>query len=194
MNHAAAASRGASASAGCLCIWLLLLLLVLSPRPQRTPTSCPAFNRTTQLATMAGEALETFLFTSESVNEGHPDKLCDQVREAAQKGECSKRAAAAAAAPCKHGRHAQLAASSAACMHDRSPHPYAHCVICIALPCPTVHTRSDAPWITHAHRFAHHHHHPPRPPLSVFRAQVSDAILDACLAQDPLSKVRAIIF
>jgi len=23
---------------------------------------------------------ETFLFTSESVNEGHPDKLCDQVR------------------------------------------------------------------------------------------------------------------
>ena len=29
---------------------------------------------------MAGEALETFLFTSESVNEGHPDKLCDQVR------------------------------------------------------------------------------------------------------------------
>ena len=28
---------------------------------------------------MAGEALETFLFTSKSVNEGHPDKLCDQV-------------------------------------------------------------------------------------------------------------------
>jgi hypothetical protein len=25
-------------------------------------------------------ALDTFLFTSESVNEGHPDKLCDQVR------------------------------------------------------------------------------------------------------------------
>jgi S-adenosylmethionine synthetase len=24
-------------------------------------------------------AQETFLFTSESVNEGHPDKLCDQV-------------------------------------------------------------------------------------------------------------------
>ena len=23
---------------------------------------------------------ETFLFTSESVNEGHPDKLCDQAR------------------------------------------------------------------------------------------------------------------
>lgn len=23
---------------------------------------------------------DTFLFTSESVNEGHPDKLCDQVR------------------------------------------------------------------------------------------------------------------
>ena len=27
---------------------------------------------------MAAE-LETFLFTSESVNEGHPDKICDQV-------------------------------------------------------------------------------------------------------------------
>lgn len=27
-------------------------------------------------------ALETFLFTSESVNEGHPDKLCDQVSDA----------------------------------------------------------------------------------------------------------------
>ncbi|GFR43175.1 hypothetical protein Agub_g4225 [Astrephomene gubernaculifera] len=27
-------------------------------------------------------ALETFLFTSESVNEGHPDKICDQVSDA----------------------------------------------------------------------------------------------------------------
>lgn len=27
-------------------------------------------------------AQETFLFTSESVNEGHPDKLCDQVSDA----------------------------------------------------------------------------------------------------------------
>jgi hypothetical protein len=26
--------------------------------------------------------VETFLFTSESVNEGHPDKLCDQVSDA----------------------------------------------------------------------------------------------------------------
>jgi len=31
---------------------------------------------------MAGTPLETFLFTSESVNEGHPDKLCDQVSDA----------------------------------------------------------------------------------------------------------------
>ncbi|KAG6750353.1 hypothetical protein POTOM_044842 [Populus tomentosa] len=28
------------------------------------------------------ERMETFLFTSESVNEGHPDKLCDQVSDA----------------------------------------------------------------------------------------------------------------
>ncbi|KAE9608214.1 putative methionine adenosyltransferase [Lupinus albus] len=27
-------------------------------------------------------ATETFLFTSESVNEGHPDKLCDQISDA----------------------------------------------------------------------------------------------------------------
>merc|ERR1711915_1149261 len=26
--------------------------------------------------------METFLFTSESVNEGHPDKLCDQISDA----------------------------------------------------------------------------------------------------------------
>ena len=26
--------------------------------------------------------MDTFLFTSESVNEGHPDKLCDQVSDA----------------------------------------------------------------------------------------------------------------
>jgi len=31
---------------------------------------------------MAAESAETFLFTSESVNEGHPDKLCDQVSDA----------------------------------------------------------------------------------------------------------------
>jgi S-adenosylmethionine synthetase len=34
-----------------------------------------------QLVKMAA-AVETFLFTSESVNEGHPDKLCDQISDA----------------------------------------------------------------------------------------------------------------
>lgn len=32
--------------------------------------------------------MSTFLFTSESVNEGHPDKLCDQVRPSALKAAC----------------------------------------------------------------------------------------------------------
>merc|ERR1711976_911881 len=32
--------------------------------------------------TMAAATGRTFLFTSESVNEGHPDKLCDQVSDA----------------------------------------------------------------------------------------------------------------
>jgi len=30
----------------------------------------------------ANGSTETFLFTSESVGEGHPDKLCDQVSDA----------------------------------------------------------------------------------------------------------------
>ena len=64
---------------------------------------------------------ETFLFTSESVNEGHPDKLCDQAR----REPLNPRAAAS------------------------------------------------------------------RPPLTRPRPQVSDAVLDACLEQDPYSKARA---
>lgn len=36
----------------------------------------------TILAILANMADSTFLFTSESVNEGHPDKLCDQVSDA----------------------------------------------------------------------------------------------------------------
>jgi len=31
---------------------------------------------------MAAAEGSTFLFTSESVNEGHPDKICDQVSDA----------------------------------------------------------------------------------------------------------------
>jgi hypothetical protein len=47
-------------------------------------------------------ALDTFLFTSESVNEGHPDKLCDQVRDARGRGAAFRGPAgadSAAAAP-----------------------------------------------------------------------------------------------
>ncbi|KAH0925315.1 hypothetical protein HID58_017571, partial [Brassica napus] len=33
-------------------------------------------------STLPSPDMETFLFTSESVNEGHPDKLCDQVSDA----------------------------------------------------------------------------------------------------------------
>ena len=64
---------------------------------------------------------ETFLFTPESVNEGHPDKLCDQVRR------CGRQ-----------------------------------------------------PWRAFA-------------VLTRLRRapQVSDAVLDACLEQDPYSKARA---
>ncbi|WP_348226226.1 S-adenosylmethionine synthetase N-terminal domain-containing protein, partial [Salmonella enterica] len=49
------------------------------------PESAPAYNG---LANGGGEGLkectdrEAFLFTSESVGEGHPDKICDQVSDA----------------------------------------------------------------------------------------------------------------
>ena len=68
---------------------------------------------------------DTFLFTSESVNEGHPDKLCDQVRA--------------------EGRSMGARWCSTICLSS-----------------------SEA---------------------SQNAVQVSDAVLDACLAQDPDSKV-----
>jgi hypothetical protein len=44
----------------------------------------PAFNKATMAepAQKKARAERTFLFSSESVNEGHPDKLCDQVSDA----------------------------------------------------------------------------------------------------------------
>ena len=76
---------------------------------------------------------DSFLFTSESVNEGHPDKLCDQVRRLVEfydsRGmSCSRIFSAATSA--------------------------------------SYSVTSDNP-------------------------QVSDAVLDACLAQDPHAKARA---
>ncbi|KAL5232544.1 hypothetical protein ABZP36_031320 [Zizania latifolia] len=53
----------------------LLLLLLLSYQTEQQSS-----NRFTEQEKMA--AIDTFLFTSESVNEGHPDKLCDQVSDA----------------------------------------------------------------------------------------------------------------
>jgi len=53
-------------------------------------------------------ALDTFLFTSESVNEGHPDKLCDQVRGARVRDEAFRGPAgadSAAAAPFLQPQH-----------------------------------------------------------------------------------------
>lgn len=57
----------------------------VSTRHQSVPVRCPdlpvpsdcLFLSPTQMATKDGS---TFFFTSESVNEGHPDKLADQVR------------------------------------------------------------------------------------------------------------------
>ena len=78
--------------------------------------------RTSRTMTANGTVKDTFLFTSESVNEGHPDKLCDQVCYPA----CC------------------LLRSGAVAHQQRSP---------------------------------------------AVTLQVSDAVLDACLAQDPSAKV-----
>ncbi len=74
--------------------------------------------------------LETFLFTSEAVNEGHPDKLCDQVEWGG--GDWGR-----VGGPCCRRRA------------------------------------------------------PPRPPPDPPPPQVSDAVLDAILEQDPDAKVRS---
>lgn len=82
---------------------------------------------------MAAE-LETFLFTSESVNEGHPDKICDQAWHST------------------HDSHGQ-----------GTGHGF---VLCTSWRPSKLYT------------------------ITNLTSQVSDAVLDACLAQDPNSKVR----
>lgn len=126
---------------------------------------------------MAAE--DTFLFTSESVNEGHPDKLCDQVGfiERLGPGEgpawprgplcgaCERRLPPAAA---PGPRFAVLGAAVGTGLLGKG----------FSRPCPPGGPRSRAPAKHCALRSS------PSP------RQVSDAILDACLEQDPLSKVR----
>ena len=80
---------------------------------------------------------ETFLFTSESVNEGHPDKLCDQVRGLAPR----------------------------------------FCRETLTLVAPTCGAPTAHPHLEADSRATLSSH------------QVSDSILDACLEQDPYSKV-----
>jgi hypothetical protein len=99
---------------------------------------------------------DTFLFTSESVTEGHPDKLCDQVS-----GE-------------------QQAAATDCCL------PMQQAVAGKALPCrlwPA--TRQLAVSHTHAAAPDMHSHLP----HTFLAACYADAVLDACLSQDPNSKV-----
>ena len=51
---------------------------------ENAPAAAAAAAAATAAATSppSGGDANTFLFTSESVNEGHPDKLCDQVSDA----------------------------------------------------------------------------------------------------------------
>ncbi|CAH1452652.1 unnamed protein product [Lactuca virosa] len=63
----------------------------LVPPPHRLIHASIASNQSNRLTIASSpylyrsrskKEMETFLFTSESVNEGHPDKLCDQVSDA----------------------------------------------------------------------------------------------------------------
>lgn len=47
-----------------------------------TAAAAAAVATTAATSPPSGGDANTFLFTSESVNEGHPDKLCDQVSDA----------------------------------------------------------------------------------------------------------------
>lgn len=47
-----------------------------------TAAAAAAAATTAATSPPSGGDANTFLFTSESVNEGHPDKLCDQVSDA----------------------------------------------------------------------------------------------------------------
>ena len=99
---------------------------------------------------------DTFLFTSESVNEGHPDKLADQVREDIDRiGERWR----------EKRERKNIVRGNRSFAQQRKNDRDAH------LPCSFSTTLlSQLP--THS------------------ITQVSDAILDACLEQDPDAKVR----
>ena len=104
---------------------------------------------------------DTFLFTSESVNEGHPDKLADQVRsleerekeKAGKKKGIFRRDSEAAAATETLGSRLS---------NDRDGRALTFFLVFFF------------PFLS----------------LSTSHTQVSDAILDACLEQDPDAKVR----
>jgi len=53
-----------------------------TPITSTTPTTSVATTTSSTSSTPLADGIDTFLFTSESVNEGHPDKLCDQVSDA----------------------------------------------------------------------------------------------------------------
>lgn len=80
----------------------LLRVALHPPLPSHTPLAHRK-RENQEIKNRKMAALDTFLFTSESVNEGHPDKLCDQVRGARVRGVAFRGPAgadSAAAAPC----------------------------------------------------------------------------------------------
>ena len=124
---------------------------------------------------MASKDGSTFFFTSESVNEGHPDKLADQVRlptprfrqaPAPTARRLLQRKAESFFSPPNRPRDEKSGAKTL----PRGKTSREHRADRLFHRSPT--NRTDL-------------NPPPRPP----DAQISDAVLDACLAEDPDSKV-----
>lgn len=79
----------AATSPGCQAAWVsstaasaCLAWGTLAPLPPLCTLAAAAQQPATPVALLVAAADPSFLFTSESVGEGHPDKICDQVSDA----------------------------------------------------------------------------------------------------------------
>ena len=120
---------------------------------------------------------KSFLFTSESVNEGHPDKICDQVR-----------GRVCACTSCRGYEWHDCCLGVCGSVRGLSC-AFVVGAVCLEAAIAIVawmfeHGAGTTLLLTHTH--THSNSLPPTLPPT---PQVSDAVLDACLAQDPESKV-----
>ena len=78
IDSASASAEGADASSGNISNDVVMG----DSASSNEPTTKPSTNTTTTTSSTDDDGSETFLFTSESVTESHPDKLCDVISDA----------------------------------------------------------------------------------------------------------------